>query len=485
MSTAKWEVVIGLETHVQLSTASKIFSGASTAFGAEPNRQACAVDMALPGVLPVMNAAAVDKAIAFGLAIGADIAPRSVFARKNYFYPDLPKGYQISQFEIPVVQGGSIAIQVGEGDKAYTKQVELTRAHLEEDAGKSLHEDFHGMSGIDLNRAGTPLLEIVTEPVMTSSAEAVAYARALHALVMWIGICDGNMQEGSFRCDANVSVRRPGEPLGTRREIKNLNSFRFLQQAIDYEIRWQIEQIEDGHKIQQATVLFDPDSGETRMMRSKEDAHDYRYFPDPDLPPLVIEAPRVEAVKAGMPELPAAMQARFAADYGLSAYDAAQLTASLETARYFEAVVAAAGAAQAKPAANWVMGEVAARLNREEKSIADSPVSPQQLAGVLARVADGTISNNIARKVFEALWKSEGESADAVIEVQGLKQVTDASAIEPIIDEVLAANPQSVAEFKAGKEKAFNALVGQVMKASRGKASPAQVNELLRRKLEA
>jgi len=484
VSAANWEVVIGLETHVQLSTVSKIFSGASTAFGAEPNRQACAVDMALPGVLPVMNAAAVDKAIAFGLAIGAHIAPRSVFARKNYFYPDLPKGYQISQFEIPVVQGGSIAIQVGEGDKEYSKRVELTRAHLEEDAGKSLHEDFHGMSGIDLNRAGTPLLEIVTEPVMTSSAEAVAYARALHALVMWIGICDGNMQEGSFRCDANVSVRRPGEPLGTRREIKNLNSFRFLQQAIDYEIRWQIEQIEDGHTIQQATVLFDPDSGETRMMRSKEDAHDYRYFPDPDLPPLVIDPARIEAVKAGMPELPAAMQARFVVDYGLSDYDAGQLTASLDTARYFEEVVAAAGAAQAKPAANWVMGEVAARLNREEKAIASSPVSPPQLAGVLARVADNTISNNIARKVFEALWNGEGESADAIIEAQGLKQVTDASAIEPIIDEVLAANPQSVAEFKAGKEKAFNALVGQVMKASRGKASPAQVNELLRRKLE-
>jgi len=479
-----WEVVIGLETHVQLSTVSKIFSGASTAFGAEPNRQACAVDMALPGVLPVMNEGAVDRAIAFGLAIGAHVAPRSVFARKNYFYPDLPKGYQISQFEIPVVQGGTITIQVGEGDKAYAKQVELTRAHLEEDAGKSLHEDFHGMSGIDLNRAGTPLLEIVTEPVMTSSAEAVAYARALHALVMWIGICDGNMQEGSFRCDANVSVRRPGEPLGTRREIKNLNSFRFLQQAIDYEIRWQIEQIEDGHKIQQATVLFDPDTGETRMMRSKEDAHDYRYFPDPDLPPLVIEPARIERVKVSLPELPAAMQARFAADFGLSAYDAAQLTASLETARYFEAVVAAAGAAQAKPAANWVMGEVAARLNREEKSIGDSPVMPQQLAGVLARVADSTISNNIARKVFEALWNGEGASADAIIEAQGLKQVTDASAIEPIIDEVLAANAQSVAEFKAGKEKAFNALVGQVMKASRGKASPAQVNELLRRKLE-
>ena len=480
-----WEVVIGLETHVQLSTVSKIFSGASTAFGAEPNRQACAVDMALPGVLPVMNEGAVDRAIAFGLAIGAHVAPRSVFARKNYFYPDLPKGYQISQFEIPVVQGGTITIQVGEGDKAYAKQVELTRAHLEEDAGKSLHEDFHGMSGIDLNRAGTPLLEIVTEPVMTSSAEAVAYARALHALVMWIGICDGNMQEGSFRCDANVSVRRPGEPLGTRREIKNLNSFRFLQQAIDYEIRWQIEQIEDGHTIQQATVLFDPDTGETRMMRSKEDAHDYRYFPDPDLPPLGIEPARIEAVKAGMPELPAAMQARFAADFGLSAYDAAQLTASLETARYFEAVVAAAGPAQAKPAANWVMGEVAARLNREEKAIAASPVSSAQLAGVLVRVADNTISNTIARKVFEALWNGEGESADAIIESQGLKQVTDASAIEPIIDEVLAANPQSVAEFKAGKEKAFNALVGQVMKASRGKASPAQVNELLKKKLGA
>ena len=480
-----WEVVIGLETHVQLSTVSKIFSGASTAFGAEPNRQACAVDMALPGVLPVMNEGAVDRAIAFGLAIGAHVAPRSVFARKNYFYPDLPKGYQISQFEIPVVQGGTITIQVGEGDKAYAKQVELTRAHLEEDAGKSLHEDFHGMSGIDLNRAGTPLLEIVTEPVMTSSAEAVAYARALHALVMWIGICDGNMQEGSFRCDANVSVRRPGEPLGTRREIKNLNSFRFLQQAIDYEIRWQIEQIEDGHTIQQATVLFDPDTGETRMMRSKEDAHDYRYFPDPDLPPLVIEPARIERVKASLPELPAAMQARFAADFGLSAYDAAQLTSSLETARYFEAVVAAAGPAQAKPAANWVMGEVAARLNREEKAIAASPVSSAQLAGVLVRVADNTISNTIARKVFEALWNGEGESADAIIEAQGLKQVTDASAIEPIIDEVLAANPQSVAEFKAGKEKAFNALVGQVMKASRGKASPAQVNELLKKKLGA
>jgi aspartyl-tRNA(Asn)/glutamyl-tRNA(Gln) amidotransferase subunit B len=478
-----WEVVIGIETHVQLSTISKIFSGASTAFGAEPNRQACAVDMALPGVLPVMNAGAVDRAIAFGLAIGAEIAPRSVFARKNYFYPDLPKGYQISQFERPVVQGGSIAIQVGEGDRRYVRQIELTRAHLEEDAGKSLHEDFHGMSGIDLNRAGTPLLEIVTEPVMRSSAEAVAYARALHTLVTWIGICDGNMQEGSFRCDANVSVRRPGEPLGTRREIKNLNSFRFLQQAIDYEIRWQIGQIEDGHAIRQATVLFDPDTGETRMMRSKEDAHDYRYFPDPDLPPLVIEPSRIAAVRARLPELPAAMQSRFVEDYGLGAYDAAQLTVSLDTARYFEAVVAAAGVAQVKPAANWVMGEVAARLNREERSIVASPVSPRQLADVLARVADGTISNNIARKVFDALWNGEADSADAVIEAQGLRQVTDVSAIEPVIDEVLAANPQSVAEFRSGKEKAFNALVGQVMKATRGKASPAQVNELLRKRL--
>jgi len=478
-----WEIVIGMETHVQLSTASKIFSGASTAFGAEPNRQACAVDMALPGVLPVMNGGALDRAIAFGLAIGARISPRSVFARKNYFYPDLPKGYQISQFECPVVQGGGITIHLGEGDQAHSRRIELTRAHLEEDAGKSLHEDFHGMSGIDLNRAGTPLLEIVTEPVMRSSAEAVAYARALHALVVWIGICDGNMQEGSFRCDANVSVRRPGEPLGTRREIKNLNSFRFLQQAIDYEVRWQIDRIEEGHGIEQATVLFDPDSGETRMMRSKEDAHDYRYFPDPDLPPLVVDAARIERVRAGMPELPAAMQKRFAADYGLSDYDAGQLTASLGTARYFEAVVAAAGTAQAKPAANWVMGEVAARLNREEKAIADAPVSPQQLAGVLAQVADSTISNSIARKVFEALWNGEGASADAIIEAQGLRQVTDASVIEPIIDEVLAANPQNVAEFKAGKEKAFNALVGQVMKASRGKASPAQVNELLRKRL--
>ncbi len=487
MSRANWEVVIGLETHTQLNTASKIFSGSSTAFGAAPNAQASPVDLALPGVLPVMNRAAVERAIRFGLAIGATVAPRSVFARKNYFYPDLPKGYQISQYELPVVQGGTLTIRVGEGDKAYEKVVRLTRAHLEEDAGKSLHEDFHGMSGIDLNRAGTPLLEIVSEPDMSSSAEAVAYARALHALVRWVDICDGNMQEGSFRCDANVSVRRPGEPLGTRREIKNLNSFRFLQQAIDYEINWQIEQIEDGHKIQQATVLFDPDTGETRMMRSKEDAHDYRYFPDPDLPPLVIAAEWVDEVRRAMPELPAALAARLQSDYGLSAYDATGLTASRETAQYFTDALAIAGAAQAtqlaKPLANWVMGELAARLNREERDIAQSPVSPAQLAGLVARIADSTISNSIAKKVFDALWNGEGKDADAIIDAQGLKQVTDASAIEPIIDEVLAANPKSVEEYRAGKEKAFNALVGQVMKASRGKASPAQVNELLKKKL--
>ncbi len=483
MSRSNWEVVIGLETHAQLSTASKIFSGSPTAFGAAPNAQASVVDLALPGALPVMNRAAVERAIRFGLAIGATVAPRSVFARKNYFYPDLPKGYQISQYELPVVQGGSITIRVGEGEKAYEKVVRLTRAHLEEDAGKSLHEDFHGMSGIDLNRAGTPLLEIVSEPDMTSSAEAVAYARTLHALVRWIDICDGNMQEGSFRCDANVSVRRPGEPLGTRREIKNLNSFRFMQQAIEYEIQWQIEQIEDGHKIQQATVLFDPDTGETRAMRSKEDAHDYRYFPDPDLPPLVIAADWIERVRAQMPELPGALSARLQADCGLSPYDAAGLTASREMARYFLDALSVAGAAQAKPLANWIMGELAARLNREERDIAQSPVTPAQLAGLVTRIADNTISNSIAKKVFDALWSGEGKDADAIIEAQGLKQVTDVSAIEPIIDEVLAANPKSVEEFRAGKEKAFNALVGQVMKASRGKASPAQVNELLKRKL--
>ncbi len=474
-----WEVVIGLETHAQLQTQSKIFSGAATAFGAAPNAQACAVDIALPGVLPVLNREAVVCAIKFGLAVGAQIAPRSVFARKNYFYPDLPKGYQISQYEIPVVSGGVVAISVGDMEKV----VRLTRAHLEEDAGKSLHEDFHGKTGIDLNRAGTPLLEIVSEPDMRSSAEAVAYAKALHALVMWIGICDGNMQEGSFRCDANVSVRRPGGPLGTRREIKNLNSFRFLQQAIEYEIQWQINEIEEGRAIQQATVLFDPDTGETRAMRSKEDAQDYRYFPDPDLLPLEIKPQWIAEVKAGLPELPAAMKARFEADYGLSAYDAATLTATRETAAYFEGCVAGAGKANAKPCANWVMGEVAARLNKEGLEIGAAPVSAAQLAGVIARIADNTISNKIGREVFDALWAGEGKDADGIIAAKGLKQVSDASAIEPIVDAVLAANQKSVEEFRAGKEKAFNALVGQVMKASKGKANPQQVNELLKRKL--
>jgi aspartyl-tRNA(Asn)/glutamyl-tRNA(Gln) amidotransferase subunit B len=474
-----WEVVIGLETHAQLQTQSKIFSGAATAFGAEPNRQACAVSIALPGVLPVLNREAVVCAIKFGLAVGAEIAPRSIFARKNYFYPDLPKGYQISQFEIPVVGGGSLTIRVGDQEK----RVRLTRAHLEEDAGKSLHEDFHGKTGIDLNRAGTPLLEIVSEPDMRSSAEAVAYAKALHGLVTWIGICDGNMQEGSFRCDANVSVRRPGAPLGTRREIKNLNSFRFLQQAIEYEIQWQINEIEEGRKIQQATVLFDPDTGETRAMRSKEDAHDYRYFPDPDLLPLEITPAWIDQVKAGLPELPQAMQARFQAEMGLSPYDAAVLTAQRGLADFFQQAVALTGTAQAKLVANWLQGEVSARLNREEKDVAEAPVSPQQLAGLIARIADNTISNNIAKKVFEALWAGEGQSADEIIEKQGLKQITDSGAIEKIIDEVLAANQKSVDEFRAGKEKAFNALVGQAMKATKGKANPQQVNDLLKKKL--
>jgi aspartyl-tRNA(Asn)/glutamyl-tRNA(Gln) amidotransferase subunit B len=481
---SQWEVVIGLETHVQLQTQSKIFSGASTAFGAEPNAQACAVDIALPGVLPVLNREAVVCAIKFGLAVGAHIAPRSIFARKNYFYPDLPKGYQISQFEIPVVSGGGLPIRVSGGETPAEKFVRLTRAHLEEDAGKSLHEDFHGRTGIDLNRAGTPLLEIVTEPDMSSSAEAVAYAKALHALVVWIGICDGNMQEGSFRCDANVSVRRPGAPLGTRREIKNLNSFRFLQQAIDYEIQWQINEIEEGRKIQQATVLFDPDTGETRAMRSKEDAQDYRYFPDPDLLPLEITPAWIDEVKAGLPELPQAMQARFQADYGLSAYDAATLTATRDMAKYFEGCVAAAGKENAKSCANWVMGELAARLNKEGLELAAAPVAATQLAGVVRRIADNTISHKIGKDVFDALWTGEGRDADEVIDKKGLKQITDSGAIEALVDEVLAANPKSVEEFRAGKEKAFNALVGQVMKAAKGKANPQQVNDLLRRKLQ-
>lgn len=479
----QWEVVIGLETHTQLQTKSKQFSGASTTYGAEPNTQACEVSIALPGVLPVLNKEAVECAIKFGLAIDAEMAPRSVFSRKNYFYPDLPKGYQISQFELPVVGKGKITIQVPatKNTEAYEKVINITRAHLEEDAGKSVHGAVEGMSGIDLNRAGTPLLEIVTEPDMRSAAEAVAYAKKLHELVQWIGICDGNMQEGSFRCDVNVSVRPKGsEKFGTRREIKNLNSFKFMQQAIEYETQWQIETLEDGGTIQQATVLFNPDTGETRAMRTKEEANDYRYFPDPDLLPLEVTEADKARVRADMPELPQALQARFMSEYQLSSYDASTLTASRSQADYFIAVVSAG--AEPKQAANWVMGALSAKLNAEEKSIAESPVTAIQLAALLKRIADNTISNNAAKQVFEGLWAGEGE-VDAIIEAKGLKQVSDTGAIEAIINEVLAANQAMVDEYKAGKEKAFNALVGQCMKASKGKANPAQVNELLKQKL--
>ncbi len=472
-----YEVVIGFETHTQLTTASKIFSRAPIAFGAEPNTQASAVDFALPGALPVMNKGAVQRAIEFGLAVKAHIAESSVFARKNYFYPDLPKGYQISQFEIPVVQGGEVEFFLGDEKKT----VRLVRAHLEEDAGKSLHEDFIGQSGIDLNRAGTPLLEIVTEPDMRSSAEAVAYAKELHKIVTLIGICDGNMQEGSFRCDANVSVRKPGAELGTRREIKNLNSFKFMQQAIDFEVRWQIEEIEDGRKIQQATVLFDPDTGETRAMRTKEDSADYRYFPDPDLPPLVIGRDWVEQTRAAMSELPRVMAERFVRDYGLPEYDAGQLTQSKAVAAYFEAVAQACG--QPKLAGNWVMGELSKRLNADNSSIESSAVSAQQLGQLIARIADGTISNNAARQVFDALWTGDGQDVDAVIDAKGLKSMSDTGELEKIIDDVLAANAKNVEEVKAGNAKAFNALVGQALKASKGKANPAQVNDLLKKKL--
>ena len=472
-----YEVVIGFETHTQLATQSKIFSRAPTAFGAEPNTQACAVDLALPGTLPVMNREAVACAIKLGLALGSHIAPVSVFARKNYFYPDLPKGYQISQFEIPVVQGGEVEFFLGDEKKT----VRLVRAHLEEDAGKSLHEDFIGQSGIDLNRAGTPLLEIVTEPDMRSSEEAVAYAKELHKIVTWIGICDGNMQEGSFRCDANVSVRKPGAELGTRREIKNLNSFKNMQQAIDYEIRWQIEEIEDGRTIQQATVLFNPDTGETRAMRTKEDAADYRYFPDPDLPPLVIGLDWVENTRAQMTELPRAMAARFVQDYGVPEYDATTLTQSKAMAAYFEAAAQASG--QAKLASNWIMGEMSRRLNAGEMTMEQVPIAPAQLATMLARIADGTISNNAAKQVFDVLWTGQGSDVDAIVEAKGLKQMNDTGALEKIVDEVIAANPDNVAQFKAGKDKAFNALVGQVMKASKGKANPQQATDLLRARL--
>jgi aspartyl-tRNA(Asn)/glutamyl-tRNA(Gln) amidotransferase subunit B len=476
MTQHNWEVVIGLETHAQLTTQSKIFSSASTAFGAEPNTQACAVDLGFPGVLPVPNQAAVERAIRFGLAVGAHIAPTSIFARKNYFYPDLPKGYQISQMEIPVVQGGALRIQTKSGEKV----VHLTRAHLEEDAGKSLHEDFQGQSGIDLNRAGTPLLEIVTEPEMRSSEEAVAYARALHALVRWIEICDGNMQEGSFRCDANVSVRPMGQKeFGTRCEIKNLNSFRFLERAIEYEIKRQIELIEDGGRVVQETRLYDPDRDETRSMRSKEDAHDYRYFPDPDLPPLCISEAWIAEVAAAMPELPEARKQRYISDLGLSEYDAGLLTATREAGEYFEAVHAAANGVDAKLCANWVNGELTAALNRSGLDLTNTKVDPKQLAGLLVRLADSTISGKIAKELFEILW-SEGGDADALIESRGLRQISDSGALEAVLKDLIAQHPAQVEEYRGGKEKVFGFFVGQAMKATQGKANPAQLNALLK-----
>jgi aspartyl-tRNA(Asn)/glutamyl-tRNA(Gln) amidotransferase subunit B len=474
-----YEVVIGLETHAQLSTRSKIFSGSSTQFGAAPNTQASPVDLALPGTLPVMNQGAVERAIRFGLAVGAKVAPLSIFARKNYFYPDLPKGYQISQYETPVVQGGAVEFFVGD----LKHKVNLTRAHLEEDAGKSLHEDYAGQTGIDLNRAGTPLLEIVTEPDMRSSVEAVEYAKALHALVVWLDICDGNMQEGSFRCDANVSVRKPGADFGTRREIKNLNSFKFMQQAIDFEIQWQIDLIEDGGTVQQATVLFNPDSGETRAMRTKEDAADYRYFPDPDLPPLVIAPEWIERVRSEMPELPRLMAERFQKDYGLPAYDASVVTQSKAFASYFEKA-AKASSDQFKVVANWLMGEVSKRLNAQGLDIAESPVTAESLGNLISALKAGALTRQQALQVFEEMWTfNSGESVQAIADRLGLKPMTDTGELERILDEVLAANAKSVEEFRAGKEKAFNALIGQAMKATKGKANPAAVNELLKKKL--
>ncbi|MBI5428885.1 MAG: Asp-tRNA(Asn)/Glu-tRNA(Gln) amidotransferase subunit GatB [Nitrosomonadales bacterium] len=484
-----WEIVIGLEVHTQLSTNTKIFSGASTAFGAEPNTQADAVSIALPGVLPVLNKGAVERAIKFGLAVGAHIAPRSVFARKNYFYPDLPKGYQISQFDLPVVGQGTLTIQVeplSGNAKPYEKTVRITRAHLEEDAGKSMHGDFHGMTGIDLNRAGTPLLEIVSEPDMCSAAEAVAYAKALHSLVRWIGICDGNMQEGSFRCDVNVSVRKPGQPLGTRREIKNLNSFKFMQQAIDYEVQWQIDTIEGGGKVQQATILFNPDTGETRAMRSKEDAHDYRYFPDPDLLPLEISEEWKEQVRATLPELPQAKQARYVNDLGLSAYDASMLTASREMADFFDSTRMHLDTENdidnPKLCANWIIGEVTAQLNREELDITQCPIKAYQLSELLAYVAKGRISNSGAKEVFRTMW-TEGGDADSIIVRKALEQISDSGAIEAIVDEIIATNADKVAEYRSGKDKLFGFFVGLAMKASKGKANPAQLNDVLKRKL--
>jgi len=497
----EWEIVIGLEVHTQLSTNSKIFSGASTSYGAEPNTQADAVSIALPGVLPVLNKGAVEHAIKFGLAIGAHIAPRSVFARKNYFYPDLPKGYQISQFDLPVVGQGALTIQVeplsGNG-KPYEKTVRITRAHLEEDAGKSLHEDHHGLTGIDLNRAGTPLLEIVSEPDMRSASEAVAYAKTLHSLVRWIGICDGNMQEGSFRCDVNVSVRRSGEPLGTRREIKNLNSFKFIQQAIDYEVQWQIDSIVNGDKIRQATVLFDPDKGETHEMRSKEEAHDYRYFPDPDLLPLDISEEWKEQIRLTLPELPQAKHKRYVTEFGLPSYDAGILTASREMAEYFEATLAVVGKDNSKLCANWLMGEVSARLNREGRDIGSCRVPAEALGDILVRVINNELNTNTAKQLLDEIWNTpltinasvgnataSGFTAtiEFIIEAKGLKQVSDISKIEKIVDDIIAANPTQIAEYRSGKEKVFGFFVGLAMKASKGKANPAQLNEVLKRKL--
>jgi len=474
----QWDTVIGLEIHTQLATESKIFSGAATAFGAAPNTQACAVDLGLPGVLPVLNRAAVQRAVQFARAIGAEIAPRSVFARKNYFYPDLPKGYQISQYELPVVGKGRVEIVLDDGS---VKTIGVTRAHLEEDAGKSLHEDFHGYTGIDLNRAGTPLLEIVSEPDMRSAAEAVAYARKIHQLVRWIGISDGNMQEGSFRVDANISLRPQGETgFGTRTEIKNINSFRFLQKALEFEIERQMDILEDGGTIIQETRLYDAGRDETRSMRTKEEANDYRYFPDPDLLPLELDDDFIRESVADLPELPEAMRHRFMDEYGLDDYDAAVLTASRATAAYFETVAAHSG--DAKLAANWVTGVLAAALNKADLDIADSPVSAEQLAGLLARIQDKTISGKIAKQVFDAMWAGEGD-ADRVIEAKGLKQITDSGAIERMIDGIIAANPQQVEQYRAGKEKVFGFFVGQVMKQSQGKANPQQVNAILKEKL--
>jgi aspartyl-tRNA(Asn)/glutamyl-tRNA(Gln) amidotransferase subunit B len=475
----EWEVVIGLEIHAQLATRSKIFSGASTAYGAEPNTQACAVDLGLPGVLPVLNAEAVRMAAKFGLAIGATVAERSVFARKNYFYPDLPKGYQISQYELPVVSQGTLEIELEDGE---TKTIGVTRAHLEEDAGKSLHEDFANATGIDLNRAGTPLLEIVSEPDMRSAKEAVAYMKKIHSLVRYLGICDGNMQEGSFRCDANVSVRRKGShEFGTRTETKNLNSFRFVERAINYEIERQIDLIEGGGSVVQETRLYDANKDETRSMRSKEEANDYRYFPDPDLLPVEIDAAFLEAVREDLPALPDEKKHRFMTHHGLSSYDAAVLTASRELADYYEAVVKACGG-HAKLAANWVMGDFSAFLNKDGCEIADAPVNAGMLGGLLARIEDNTISGKIAKEVFEAMWAGEGD-ADAVIDARGLRQITDSSAIEAIIDEIIAANPAQVEQYRGGKDKLFGFFVGQAMKATQGKANPKQLNELLKQKL--